>query len=450
MASESSIVDPDLFAKHDVKRGLRDVSGKGVLAGLTSIGEVVGFTPNSDPPERVPGRLAYRGIFVADLVDGFVSEKRFGFEETCYLLLFGELPSADELEVFQRRLGVDRVLPKYFVRDAILRNPSPNTMNGLTRSILGLYVLDENPDDTSISNVLRQSLKLIAAMPTLAVYAYQASAHQFRGRSLFIHRPLPELSTAQNLLYMLRPDNRYTPLEAALLDLTLVLQAEHGGGNNSSFTTHVVSSTGTDTYSSTTASLCSLKGPRHGGANLKVTEMFEDLKTHVTDWENDDQIRAYLAKLLDKQAFDGAGLIYGMGHPVYSISDPRTEILRSYAGALAAEKGMQDEFQLYNKVEQLAAEAIGAKRKVYKGVSANVDFYSGLVYRLLNIPPEMFTPLFAVARIVGWCSHRIEEIANGSKIIRPAYRSVAPRREYIPIADRSIASATETEGNPTS
>ncbi|MDA3936994.1 MAG: citrate/2-methylcitrate synthase [Actinomycetota bacterium] len=441
-AAESSIVDPDLFIKHDVKRGLRDISGTGVLAGLTRIGEVIGFTPNTDPPNPVPGRLAYRGIFVGDLVDGFVAEKRFGFEETCYLLLFGELPSADELHMFEERLGNDRVLPKYFVRDAILRNPSPNTMNGLTRSVLGLYVLDENPDDTSIPNVLRQSLKLIAAMPTLAVYACQASAHQFHGRSLFIHRPVPGLSTAENLLYMLRSDNKYTPLEAALLDLTLVLQAEHGGGNNSSFTTHVVSSSGTDTYSSTTASLCSLKGPRHGGANLKVTEMFEDLKLHLTDWESDNQINAYLAKLLDRQAFDGAGLIYGMGHPVYSISDPRTEILRSYAGALAAEKDMQDEYMLYTRVERLASEAIGAKRKVYKGVSANVDFYSGFVYRILDIPSEMFTPLFAVARIVGWCAHRIEEIANGGKIIRPAYRSVAPRREYVPMDERVTNSDT--------
>ncbi len=444
MAATSSIVDPIHYAQNDVKRGLRDVSGKGVLAGLTRVGEVIGFTPDAETLEPLPGRLAYRGIFVADLVDGFIAEKRFGFEETCYLILFGELPNAEELRVFEERLAADHALPKHFVRDAILRMPSPNTMNGLTRSVLALYVLDENPDDVSIPNILRQSLKLISALPTLAVYAYQACAHQFRGRSLFIHRPSPELSTAENLLHMLRPDNRYTELEAALLDLTLVLQAEHGGGNNSTFTTHVVSSSLTDTYSSTAASLCSLKGPRHGGANLKVAQMFEDIKAHITDWNDDDEISSYLKRILDKEAFDCTGLIYGMGHPVYSISDPRTEILRQYAGSLAAEKGLLEEYKLHAKVEALASDAIARKRKVYKGVSANVDFYSGFVYRMLDIPAEMFTPLFAVSRIVGWCAHRIEEIANDGKIIRPAYRSVSPHRSYIALEDRTASE----EGDP--
>ena len=437
MAQQSGVVDPSLYATHDVKRGLRDVSGRGVLAGLTQIGDVVGAAPG-DTGEIVPapGQLIYRGIDINELVDGFVAEERFGFEETCYLLLFGSLPDRDELELFEDRLGAQRSLPKRFVRDAILRMPSRDIMNALARSVLATYVLDPEPDDISIPNILRQSLGLIAAFPTLAVYAYQAYVHHFNDGSLVIHTPARHLSTAENFLHLLRADSKYTKLEAMVLDLTLVLQAEHGGGNNSSFTSHVVSSSGTDTYSTIAACLASLKGPRHGGANLKAIQMFADLKENVADWADEDEIDRYLVKILRKETFDRSGLIYGMGHPVYSVSDPRTLILRRYAEMLAAEKGAQEEYDLYTRVERLAPEAIAHERKMYKGVSANVDFYSGFVYQMLGIPAELFTPLFAISRVVGWCAHRIEEIANGGKIIRPAYKSVAQRSEYLRLDDR--------------
>lgn len=439
MAEESSLVDPALYEEYDVKRGLRDLSGRGVLAGLTRIGDVVGYAPVDDGFVPAPGQLVYRGIDVTKLVEGFVAEERFGFEETCYLLLFGDLPDREELRLFEDRLGAERALPRYFVHDAILRMASPDITNAIARSVLALYVLDERPDDTSTQNILRQSLHLIAAFPSLAVYAYQAYVHHRHNASLVIHDPVPELSTAQNILHMLRPDNSYSTLEAMVLDLTLVLQAEHGGGNNSSFTAHVVSSSGTDTYATVAACLSSLKGPRHGGANIKVAQMFEALKTEVRDWEDDAQIEEFLLRVLGKEAFDRSGLIYGMGHPVYSISDPRTLILRDYAKMLAQEKGLEEEYRLHSKVEKLAPAAIGKTRKVYKGVSANVDFYSGFIYRLLDMPPELFTPLFAVSRIVGWCAHRIEEIANGGKIIRPAYRGVSPSRDYVALKDRTTS-----------
>jgi citrate synthase len=436
MVETASSVEPCMYVEYDVKRGLRDVSGKGVLAGLTQISDVVGSAPEEDMLVPAPGQLYYRGIEVGELVDGFTADGRLGFEETAFLLLFGVLPDLNELRLFEGELATHRALPEDFVEEAILSYPSPNTMNALARNVLALYALDEDPDDVSMRNVLRQSLRLISVFPVLAVYAYQAYRARLDGGTLSTQRPRPELSAAESVLAMLRPDGRFSELEAAVLDVALVLQAEHGGGNNSSFTTHVVSSTGTDTYSAVAASICSLKGPRHGGANIKASEMFEDLRAQVADWTDEDEITAYLLRVLDKEAFDGSGLIYGVGHPVYSISDPRTTVLRTYAEMLAVEKGLSEEFQLYRRVEELAPEAIGQRRKVYKGVCANVDFYSGFVYRMLGIPEELFTPLFAVARSVGWCAHRLEEITSGGKIIRPGYKSVMAPQDYVPLAER--------------
>jgi citrate synthase len=436
MAHDSTIVDPSLYTQYDVKRGLRDVTGKGVLAGLTRIGDVVGYTMDGDSNVPAPGQLIYRGIEIMRLCDGFIAENRHGFEETAYLLLFGKLPEAEELTLFNDCLASYRKLPRGFVHDAILRMPSRDIMNALARAVLSMYTLDRQAADPSIPNVLRQSLHLISKFPMLSVYAYQAYLDEFHGKGLVIHRPVAGLSTAENFLHMLRPNSRYTPLEAQVLDLALVLQAEHGGGNNSSFTMHVVSSSGTDTYSAVAAAIGSLKGPKHGAANHKTVQMFEDLKVSVKDWEDEDEIEAYLLRVLNKEAFDGMGLIYGMGHPVYSISDPRTLILRRYAQMLAEEKGRVEEFDLHARVERLAPIAIDKKRKMYKGVSANVDFYSGFVYQMLGIPEELFTPLFAISRVVGWSAHRIEELANGGKIIRPAYKGVAPRKKYVPLAER--------------
>lgn len=433
MAVDESIVDPALYKKYDVKRGLRDISGKGVLAGLTRIGDVIAYAPDGTP---APGQLIYRGIDIFDLVDGFTNDQHFGFEETCYLLLFGELPSAKDLRVFQKQIGEFRLLPKRFVDDAILKMPSRDIMNAMSRGILALYTLDENPEDISIKNVLLQSMRLIAAFPLLAVYSYRAYLHHFKRGSLVIHHPVPELSTAENILHMLRPDSQYSDLEARLLDLALVLHAEHGGGNNSSFTTHVVSSSGTDTYGTIAAAMGSLKGPRHGGANIKAVQMFDDMKKEIRRWDSDKEVEAYLTKILTKKAFDHSGLVYGIGHAVYSLSDPRTIVLKKYAEKLAQEKGMEAEFDLHARVERIAPEVIGRVRKIYKGVSANVDFYSGFVYSMLGIPPELFTPLFAIARIAGWSAHRIEELANGGKIIRPAYKSVCARRDYVPLKKR--------------
>lgn len=436
LSEASSRFDPALYAEYDVKRGLRDLSGRGVLAGLTQIGDVVGSRIEGDSRVPAPGQLMYRGIEVTELVNGFMAEGRLGFEETCYLLLFGDLPDADELRLFGDNLASYRKLPRQFVHDAILGMPSRDIMNAMARSVLSMYLLDKRADNTSTANVLRQSLHLISKFSMLAVYAYQAYLEEFHGKSLVIHRPVAELSTAENFLHMLRPNSGFTPLEAQVLDLSLVLHAEHGGGNNSSFTAHVVSSSGTDTYSAIAASLGSLKGPKHGGANIKVIHMFDDLKAKVHDWTDDEEIERYLLRVLDKQEFDRAGLIYGMGHPVYSVSDPRTVVLRHYAEMLAGEKGLVDEFNLYAKVETLAPEAIAKTRTVYKGVSANVDFYSGFVHRMLDIPEELYTPLFAVSRIVGWCAHRLEELVSGGKIIRPAYKSVTSRREYVPLENR--------------
>lgn len=429
-------IDPELYTRYQVKRGLRDIDGRGVLVGLTEIGEVQSYIVEKNEMVPVPGKLIYRGIDISDIVDGFLSEDRFGFEETCYLLLFGNLPTQTELAEFKRLLSEYRKLPDDFVRDMIMKMPSKDIMNSVARSVLALYSLDDAAEDTSVENVLRQCLQLIAWLPLISVYGYHALSHYHGNNSLFIHSPLPELGTSENILHMLRPDSRYTKLEAKILDLALVLHAEHGGGNNSSFVTHVVTSSGSDTYSVVAASLGSLKGPRHGGANTKVVQMFEDMKQCVSDWTDDGEISAYLMKLLNKEAFDRSGLIYGVGHAVYSISDPRTIILKSYVEQLAKEKGLEDEYKLYAKVEIMAPEIIAEVRKMYKGVSANVDFYSGFVYTMLNIPPELFTPIFAISRIAGWSAHRIEEIVNNGKIIRPAYKSVAARQPYIGIVNR--------------
>ncbi len=425
----------ELYIKNEVKRGLRDVDGRGVLTGLTEISDVK--STDIINGERVPceGVLRYRGININDLVNGFTQEKRFGFEETVYLLLFGSLPSKTELDEFFTLLGAYRSLPTNFVRDVILKAPTPDMMNKLATSVLTLYSYDERANDTSVPNVLRQCLQLIANFPTLAVYAYQAYMYYIEGQSLFIHIPDPKRSTAENILHLLRPDSKYTMLEAQLLDLALVLHAEHGGGNNSTFTTHVVTSSGTDTYSSTAASLCSLKGPRHGGANIKVTEMMENIKENV-NVKDEGALTDYLAKILDKQAFDKAGLIYGMGHAVYSLSDPRAEIFKKYVKALSEEKGMVDEYEFYTRVADISARLICEKRKIYKGVSPNIDFYSGFVYSMLGLPKELFTPIFAISRIAGWSAHRLEELINMGKIIRPAYMNVLDPKQYIPLADR--------------
>lgn len=436
MSERASQINADLYKKYDVKRGLRDINGKGVLAGLTEIGEVQAYKSVDGKEVPCEGKLYYRGLDIEELVQGFVSEKRFGFEEITYLLLFGELPSEKELSDFCELLGSYRTLPTHFVRDIIMKAPSKDMMNTLARSVLTLYSYDDRGDDISIPNVLRQSLQLIALFPVLSVYGYQAYSHYHDGKSLYIHQPQPNLSTAENILYTLRPDSSYTDFEAKVLDIALVLHMEHGGGNNSSFTTHVVSSSGTDTYSSVAASLGSLKGPRHGGANIKVVRMFEDMKQQVKDWTDEKEVGAYLRALLNKEAFDHAGLIYGMGHAVYSLSDPRANIFKSFVERLSKEKGREDEFRLYSMVEQLAPKIIGEERQIYKGVSANVDFYSGFVYSMLDLPLELYTPIFAMARIVGWSAHRIEELANNGKIIRPAYKSVAEKQEYVRLSER--------------
>jgi citrate synthase len=436
LASKCSVIDPELYTRYEVKRGLRDISGKGVLAGLTEIGEVHAYIIDENEMVPCPGKLYYRGYDVEELVQGFLRDDRFGFEETTYLLLFGELPDKETLRDFEKHLAQLRKLPEDFTRDMIMKAPGRDMMNVLARCVLALYSYDNNPDDTSIGNVLRQCLEMIAYFPLLAVYGYQAYSHYHGNKSLYIHAPKPNLSTAENILHMLRPDSKFSKLEATLLDLALVLHAEHGGGNNSTFTTHVVTSSGTDTYSTMAAALGSLKGPRHGGANIKVVQMMEDIKKAIKDWEDEEEISNYLEKILNKQAFDRSGLIYGMGHAVYSLSDPRAEIFKSHVEELAQHKGLEDEFKLYSKIERLAPEVIGKTRKIYKGVSANVDFYSGFVYRMLDIPVELFTPIFAIARITGWSAHRIEEIVNNGKIVRPAYKSIAPRRGYIPMEQR--------------
>lgn len=437
LCKKNNNIDPSLYNKYEVKRGLRDLNGKGVLTGLTEISEVRSSVKdengNSVPCE---GKLFYRGYDVEELVRGFTKDKRYGFEETCYLLLFGELPDKRALSDFSTMLAQYRSLPTSFVRDIIMKAPSSDMMNTLARSVLTLYSYDDCAEDISIPNVLRQSLQLIALFPMLSVYGYQAYRHYHDGQSLYIHPPEASLSTAENILHILRTDSKYTELEARILDIALVLHAEHGGGNNSTFTTHVVSSSGTDTYSTVAASLGSLKGPKHGGANIKVVRMFEDLKAHVHDWSDEDEIKNYLKALLHKEAFDKSGLIYGMGHAVYSLSDPRANIFKGFTKSLSDEKGRGDEFALYSMVERLAPQVIAEERKIYKGVSCNIDFYSGFVYSMLDLPLELYTPIFAIARIAGWSAHRIEELINAGKIIRPSYMNVQDEREYRPLSAR--------------
>ena len=433
---DSSKMDVSLYAKYDVKRGLRDINGKGVLAGLTQISNIVSSKEEDGKSVPCDGELYYRGINIEELTKGFLQEKRFGFEEATYLLLFGTLPTQQQLEDFCKILGDQRCLPRNFVRDVIMKAPSRDMMNTLSRSVLTLYSYDTNPEDISLPNVLRQCINLISIFPMLSVYGYQAHRHYNQNKSLYIHHPKKELSTAENILLMLRPDKKYTPFEATILDLALVLHMEHGGGNNSTFTTHVVSSSGTDTYSAIAAALGSLKGPKHGGANIKVVRMFDDMKKHVKDWKDEEEVSEYLRKLLHKEAFDKRGLIYGMGHAVYSISDPRAQIFKKFVKQLAEEKGRQKDYQLYEMVERLAPQIIGQERHIYKGVSANVDFYSGFVYSMLELPLELYTPMFAIARIVGWSAHRMEELINTDKIIRPAYKNVLETQQYTVLTER--------------
>lgn len=433
---DNSSIDPDLYTELRVYRGLRDQDGRGVLTGLTEISDVTSFEERDGKRVPIPGRLCYRGVNIKDIVRGFISENRFGFEEVCYLLLIGNLPNAQELADFTDLLAKNRPLPTSFVRDIIMKAPSKDMMNTLARSVLTLYAFDDNPDDISIPNVMRQCIQLIARFPLLAVYGYQASNYYYGGQSLYIHQPSAELSTAENILTLLRPDQKYTPLEAQILDLALVLHAEHGGGNNSTFTTRVVSSSGSDTYSAIAAALGSLKGPKHGGANIKVTRMFEDMKANIKDWNDEEEVKQYLRDILDKKVFDKAGLIYGMGHAVYSISDPRAEVFKKFVESLSEEKGLHREFALYSNVERLAPQVIAEKRHIYKGVSANVDFYSGFVYSMLDLPQELYTPLFAIARIAGWSAHRMEELINAGKIIRPAYQHVGHFSDYVPLDQR--------------
>ena len=435
VCEEKNAINKELYTKYEVKRGLRDLNGKGVLAGLTNISDVCATKVVDGKEVPCAGNLYYRGYNIKDLVKGFLQEDHYGFEEISYLLLFGELPNEEELATFHKTLVERRTLPPTFVRDVIMKAPSRDMMNSLSRSILSLYSYDAKADDTSIPNVLRQCLNLISQFPMLMVYGYHAYNYRM-GEDLYIYAPKPELSAAENILMMLREDRKYTKLEAKILDMALVLHMDHGGGNNSTFTTHVVTSSGTDTYSTMAAAMASLKGPKHGGANVKVTQMFDDMKAHLTDWEDEDQIRAYLEALLDKKAFDKKGLIYGMGHAVYSISDPRADIFKRFVKQLAREKHHEKEYALYEKVEHMAPEIIGEKRRMYKGVNANVDFYSGLVYSMLDLPPALYTPIFAAARIVGWSAHRLEELKNVDKIIRPAYKALAPHREYINLDDR--------------
>ena len=437
ICKENAVIDTEFYSKYDVKRGLRDVSGKGVLTGLTEVSEIRSYTIVDHDMIPCEGKLYFQGIDIEELTSGFLKEDRFGFEETAYLLIFGELPNKEQSKKFKELLAHYRsVLPTSFVRDIILKAPSADMMNTLARSVLTLYAYDDCADDTSVENVLRQCLQLVALFPMLAVYGYQAYSHYHDGNSLFIHQPVAEYPTAENILHLLRPDSKFTKLEAQILDIALIIHAEHGGGNNSTFTTHVVTSSGTDTYSTVAASLGSLKGPKHGGANIKVVRMFEDMKEQVKDWTNEAEVKQYLCDLLNKKAFDKKGLIYGMGHAVYSISDPRAEIFKGLVKSLAEEKGRMEEFQLYSMVERLAPEVIAEERRIYKGVSANVDFYSGFVYSMLDLPVELYTPIFAIARIAGWSAHRIEEIINEGKIIRPAYKSVAQHKSYVPLDER--------------
>jgi len=438
---ESCQIDSELFEKYDVKRGLRNADGSGVLVGLTKVGEVVGYKKDGDKFIAVPGRLLYRGIDIEDIVAGFQKDHRHGFDETVFLLLTGKLPTSEELKVFSEHLAALRALPDDFTKDMILSMKGKDVLNILARSVLGLYTLDEKPDSIALDNMIRQSLNLIAKFPTIVAYSYQALRHLYKGKTLSIRHPQPAMSTAENFLYLIKGDcNGFSKLEADLLDLLLVLHAEHGGGNNSTFTMRVTSSSETDIYSSITSAIGSLKGPLHGGANVRVLEMMDDMKVNVKNWKDEEEVKAHLLKILNKKANDFSGKIYGIGHAVYTISDPRAGILKSKAKELAIEKGRLDEFELYSLVERLTPEVF----RVFKGekstkvVCINVDFYSGFVYSCLDISKELYTPLFAIGRVSGWCTHRIEELTFSAKrIIRPAFKNVFGKQEYIPISDRS-------------
>jgi len=436
IAVKANYIEPELYKNYNVMRGLRKTDGTGVLVGLTNIGDVHGYIMDEGEKVPVAGRLRYRGIDVEDIVEGFQKDKRFGYNEVAYLLLFGKLPSANQIKLFRGMLDVCRELPDGFMESMILRAPTPDIMNSLARSVLASYSYDENPNSLEIRNVLRQCIELIARFPTFVAYGYQAKCHYYDNKSLVIHKPQTGLSTAQNLLHMIRPDSSFTDLEAETLDLALVLHAEHGGGNNSSFALHVVTSSDTDTYSAISTAVGSLRGAKHGGANIKVASMVEDIMNGVKDWADDDEISDYLTKIMRKEAFDRTGLIYGMGHAVYTHSDPRSMILRGKAEELAKSKSREAEFSLLRAVERLTPGVFAKAKGSSKVVCANVDLYSGLVYNMLNIPKELYTPIFAISRIAGWAAHRIEEIISGGRIVRPAYKSVSELRPYIPVVER--------------
>ncbi|MCR5061718.1 MAG: citrate/2-methylcitrate synthase [Treponema sp.] len=436
LAIHNDPINPELYVKYDVKRGLRNANGTGVLVGLTRIGDVVGYEIKDGQKVAIPGRLIYRGYNVEDLVHDAENQKQFGYEQCAYLLLFGELPTQEKLDRFKEFLGENRILPAGFTEDMIMKAPSQDIMNKMARSVLASYSYDDNPEDRSIGNLIKQSIQLIARFSTFAAYGYQAKRRYFDDKSMFIHNPKADLSTAESFLRLIRADKQYTRLEAEILDLALILHAEHGGGNNSSLTVHVVSSADTDTYSAIAAAVGSLKGRRHGGANIRVVEMMDDIKEHVKDWSSEKEVSDYIRKIATKEAFDKSGLIYGMGHAVYTISDPRALLLKKKAEELAKEKGCLEEFGLYNLIEKVAPSIIQEVHKSDKKVCPNVDFYSGFVYTMLNIPRELFTPLFAISRISGWCAHRIEELISGGRIYRPAYKNVSNERKYIPIKER--------------
>jgi len=437
LARQNNVIEPTRYSNYDVKRGLRNSDGTGVLVGLTQIGDVHGYIFDENEKVPVEGRLRYRGIDIRDLTEGFLKEGRFGFEETIYLLLFGELPVKSELENFTKILSEHRKLPKGFTEDMILKAPSSNIMNKLARSVLAAYSYDENPEDLSVDNCLRQSIQLISWFPVLVSYAFQAKEHYYNNKTLTIHSPDPSLSTSENLLMLIRSDKKYTVAEAELLDLCMVLHAEHGGGNNSTFSIHLISSTATDTYSAVAAAIGSLKGAKHGGANIKVNAMLDNVKTNVKNWKDRDEVSAYIAKIINKEVFDKTGLIYGMGHAVYTYSDPRAVILKTKARKLAKLKGMEDEFNLLNLIEELTPAVFLKVKGSSKVISANVDFYSGFVYRMLDIPKDLFTPIFAIARIAGWSAHRIEEAINGRRIMRPAYKHIKiPGKEFTALSER--------------
>ena len=437
LAKKNDPINPDLYEKYNVKRGLRNANGTGVLVGLTQIGDVVGYEIDKGGKKiAVPGRLLYRGYDVADLVHDIESRDEFGYEQTAYLLLFGELPNKKQLKDFREYLGMCRNLPSNFTEDMIMKAPSSDIMNKMARGVLASYSYDGDPENRSVENVMKQCIELIARFSTLAAYAYQAKRRFYDQKSMYIHNPLPNLSTAENFLRLIRPDKKYTPLEAQILDLALILHAEHGGGNNSSLTVHVVSSADTDTYSTIAAAIGSLKGSRHGGANIRVMEMMDDIKANVKDWADEEEIRAYLTKIASRQAYDKTGLIYGMGHAVYTVNDPRALLLNELAEKLAKEKNCLEEFQLYKNIEKIAPEVIYKVHGSEKKICANVDFFSGFVYTMLDIPRELYTPLFAISRIAGWSAHRIEEVVAGGRIYRPAYKNICPERKYIPLENR--------------